>query len=336
MINLKTTYLGVELKNPIIVGASNFMKDLDKVKSIAQAGAAALVFKSLFEEQINLEKAQLDDDLRLYNERYGEMISMHPHLEHAGAKEHLLQLKRVKESVDIPVFASLNALYKETWVTYAKELEAIGVDGLELNFFSVPKRLEEEGSNIEDKQLDVIASVKSSVDIPVAVKLSPFYSNPLNVIYKMDKEKVDGFVLFNKFFEPEIDVIQEKMVFPFNLSSAGDYRMALRYAGLLHGHLGGSICSSGGIMEGEDVIRMLLAGSDAVQIVSTLYKNEVRHLTKMLADITSWMQEKNYTSIDDFKGKLSRKHLKDPFVYQRAQYVDIIMNPQGVVKDFPV
>jgi dihydroorotate dehydrogenase (fumarate) len=336
MANLTTTYMGLELKNPIIAGASNLMKDLNKVKEIEQAGASALVFKSLFEEQINLESAQLDDDLRLYNERYGEMISMHPHLEHAGPKEHLLHLKRVKESVNIPVFASLNAIFKETWVEYAQELEKVGVDGLELNFYSVPKKLEEEGVNIEEKQLNVIEAVKNAVNIPISVKLSPFYSNPLNVIYKMDKQQVDGFVLFNRFFEPEINVDKEEMEFPFNLSADGDYRLSLRYAGLLHGHLNGSICSSTGIMEGHDVLRMLLAGADVVQVVSTLYKNKIGHIGTMLKEMEKWMDDRGYASIDDFKGKLSRKQLKDPFVYQRAQYVDIIMNPQGVIKNFPV
>ncbi len=328
--------MGLELKNPIIAGASNLMKDLNKVKEIEQAGAAALVFKSLFEEQINLESAQLDDDLQLYNERYGEMISMHPHLEHAGPKEHLLHLKRVKESVDIPVFASLNAIFKETWVEYAQELEKVGVDGLELNFYSVPKKLEEEGVSIEEKQLNAIEAVKNAVNIPVSVKLSPFYSNPLNVIYKMDKQQVDGFVLFNRFFEPEINVDKEEMEFPFNLSVQGDYRLGLRYAGLLHGNLNGSICSSTGIMEGQDVLRMLLAGADTVQVVSTLYKNKIGHIGTMLKEMEKWMDDRGYASIDDFKGKLSRKQLKDPFVYQRAQYVDIIMNPQGVIKNFPV
>ncbi|MFO7939777.1 MAG: dihydroorotate dehydrogenase-like protein [Bacteroidales bacterium] len=336
MANLKTTYMGLELKNPIIAGASNLMKDLDKVKEIEQAGASALVFKSLFEEQINLESAQLDDDLNLYNERYGEMISMHPHLEHAGPKEHLMHLKKVKEAVDIPVFASLNAIFKETWVEYAQELEKVGIDGLELNFYTVPKKLEEEGVSVEEKQLNVIEAVKSAVNIPVSVKLSPFYSNPLNIIYKMDKQQVDGFVLFNRFFEPDIDVDKEEMKFPFNLSSPGDYRLGLRYAGLLHGHLNGSICSNTGIMEGNDVLRMLLAGADVVQVVSTLYKNKIGQIDKMLKEIEKWMDDRGYDTIDDFKGKLSRKHLKDPFVYQRAQYVDIIMNPQGIIKNFPV
>ena len=336
MANLKTTYMGLELKNPIIAGASNLMKDLDKVKEIEKAGASALVFKTLFEEQINLESAQMDDDLSLYNERYGEMISMHPHLEHAGPKEHLMHLKKVKEAVDIPVFASLNAIFKETWVEYAQELEKVGIDGLELNFYAVPKKLEEEGVSIEEKQLNVIEAVKSAVSIPVSVKLSPFYSNPLNIIYKMDKQQVDGFVLFNRFFEPEINVEKEEMEFPFNLSSPGDYRLALRYAGLLHGQLNGSVCSSTGIMDGKDVLRMLLAGADVVQVVSTLYKNKIGQVDTMLKEIEKWMDDRGYSSLDEFKGKLSRKQLKDPFVYQRAQYVDIIMNPQGVIKNFPV
>ncbi|MEA2105552.1 MAG: hypothetical protein U9P82_02365 [Bacteroidota bacterium] len=168
--------------------------------------------------------------------------------------------------------------------------------------------------------------IKKAVKIPVSVKISPFYSNPLNFIQKLDHLKVDGIIIFNRLFEPEIDIKEEKHIFPFNLSNKGDYRLALRYAGLLHGQIDADVAAASGIFDGEEVVKLLLAGADTVQVVSTLYKNKIEHATQMISQINSWMDEKGYKKIDDFKGKLARKNTKDPFVYLRAQYVDILLN----------
>jgi len=336
MADLSTNYLGLELKNPIIAGASNLVTSIENVKAMEKAGVAAIVFKSLFEEQINLESAELDEDLEAYNERHAEMITLFPDLEHAGPKEHLLHLKKVKQNTSIPIIASLNAIYEETWVEYAQLIEETGVDALEINLYHVPKKFEITNKETEEKQLDVVKSIKKAVKIPVSVKISPFYSNPLNFIQKLDHLKVDGIIIYNRLFEPEIDIEQEKHIFPFNLSNKGDYRLSLRYAGLLHGNINADITASSGIFEGEDVIKLLLAGADTVQVVSTLYKNKIEHATKMLNEIKKWMEQKGYSSIDDFRGKLARKNTKDPFVYFRAQYVDILLNSsENLLKSYP-
>jgi len=336
MADLSTNYLGLELKNPIIAGASNLVTSIENVKAMEKAGVAAIVFKSLFEEQINLESAELDEDLEAYNERHAEMITLFPDLEHAGPKEHLLHLKKVKQNTSIPIIASLNAIYEETWVEYAQLIEETGVDALEINLYHVPKKFEITNKETEEKQLEVVKSIKKAVKIPVSVKISPFYSNPLNFIQKLDHLKVDGIIIYNRLFEPEIDIEQEKHIFPFNLSNKGDYRLSLRYAGLLHGNINADITASSGIFEGEDVIKLLLAGADTVQVVSTLYKNKIEHATKMLNEIKKWMEQKGYSSIDDFRGKLARKNTKDPFVYFRAQYVDILLNSsENLLKSYP-
>ena len=336
MADLSTNYLGLELKNPIIAGASNLVTSIENVKAMEKAGVAAIVFKSLFEEQINLESAELDEDLEAYNERHAEMIKIHPDMEHAGPKEHLLHLKKVKENTTIPIIASLNAIYEETWVEYAKMIEETGVDALEINLYHVPKKFEITSKETEEKQLEVVKSIIKAVKIPVSVKISPFYSNPLNFIQKLDNLKVDGIIIFNRLSEPEIDIEQEEHIFPFNLSNKGDYRLSLRYAGLLHGNINADITASSGIFEGEDVIKLLLAGADTVQVVSTLYKNKIEHATKMLNEIKKWMEQKGYSSIDDFRGKLARKNTKDPFVYLRAQYVDILLNSsENLLKSHP-
>ena len=275
--------------------------------------------------------------MEAYNDRHAEMTGIYPEMKHAGPKEFLLQLKKIKEIATIPVIASINALYEETWVEYAKLIEKTGVDALEINLFKAPKKFEETAQDSEEFKLKIIKSVKKAVKIPVAVKLSPFYSSMLNFISEIDKIGVKSFVLFNKLFEPEIDIKTEKPIFPFNLSSKGDHRLPLRFAGLLHGNIKANICSSGGVFDGDDAIKLLLAGADTVQVVSTLYKNKIGQISNIVNRLNEWMDEKSYKTINDFRGKLSRKNCKDPYVYLRAQYVDILLNSADeLLKNHPV
>ncbi len=332
MVNLKTNYLGLELKNPVIVGASDLVTDLVNIKAAEDAGAAAIVYKSLFEEQIQLERYKLDEEMNEYNERNAEMIDLFPSVDHAGPKEFLHNLRRAKESVKIPLIASLNAVNKDTWLEYAKLIEDTGVDAIELNFYAVPRDFEKQGEAIVKEQIDILKEIKRSLSIPVSVKLSPFYTNALKVISDMDKSGVDGFILFNKMFQPDIDLTHEKHTSPFNLSAEHEYRLPLRFAGLLHGRIKASICSSTGIYEGKDIVKMIMAGSDVVQVVSTLYKNKIVHITKMLDDLESWMKTKGYNSLKDFRGKLSEKNMKDPFVYKRGQYVELLLKSGELMK----
>jgi dihydroorotate dehydrogenase (fumarate) len=336
MADLSATYMGVKLKNPIILGASNLVTKPEVVKELEEAGIAAIVYKSLFEEQIQLESLQFDEDLNEYANRNSEMGRIFPDLEHAGPKEHLLHLKRLKESTSVPVFASLNAIYEPSWVEYAKQLEETGIDGLELNLYATPGYFEIGASSIEDKQYQIVKSVKKALRIPVSVKLSPFYTNTLNFIKKLDEAGIDGFVMFNRFFQPEIDIDHETFNFPWELTQSRDHHLALRYVGLLHGNIEGSICANRGIYNAEDTIRLLLAGADVVQVVSTIYKNQPSYVTTILAEISAWMDKKGYQTLNDFRGNLSRKNLKDPYTYQRAQYVDILAKSEEIFKKYPM
>ncbi|MBN1332517.1 MAG: hypothetical protein JW971_02040, partial [Synergistales bacterium] len=205
MVDLRTSYMGVELENPFIVGACEMTAHMEALRKIEEAGAGAVVIKSLFEEQVQLEALRLEDELTEYDERHAEMIGIHPTLEHGGPKEHLHWVKKVVGAMGIPVFASLNCVNRETWVEYAKELEKTGVRGLELNFYSTPLDMDREGSHIEKEQADIFGEVKRSVSLPVSLKLSPFYANPLNMIKMLDEAGADGFVLFNRFFQPDIE-----------------------------------------------------------------------------------------------------------------------------------
>lgn len=336
MADLSTTYMGVKLKNPLILGASNLVTKPEVIKELEEAGIAAIVYKSLFEEQIQLENLQFEEDLNEYTDRNSEMGRLFPDIEHAGPKEHLYNLKKLKQNTSVPVFASLNAMYEPSWVEYAKLLEETGVDGLELNLYATPGYFEVGASSIEDKQYQIVKSVKKAVKIPVSVKLSPFYTNTLNFVKKLDEAGVDGFVMFNRFFQPEIDIETETFHFPWELSQARDHHLALRYVGLLHGNIEASICASRGIYTSEDVIRLILAGADVVQIVSAVYKKELSYVATILEGIHTWMDKKGYKKLDDFRGNLSRKNMKDPFTYQRAQYVDILSKSEEIFKKYPM
>ena len=336
MADLSTTYMGLKLKNPIILGASNLVNKPEAIKQLEDAGIAAIVYKSLFEEQIQLETLQFDEELQEYENRNAEMTRLFPDLEHAGPKEHLFNVKTLKANTTVPVIASLNAIYETTWVEYAKELEQTGVDALEINLYATPGYFEVAGSGIEDKQVLVVKSIKKAVKIPVSVKLSPFYTNTLNFIKKLDEAGADGYVLFNRFFQPDIDIEEELFHYPWDLSQERDHQLTLRYAGLLYGNIDASVCASRGISDTQDVIKMLLAGADVVQVVSAIYRHQPPFVTTVLNELSDWMDKKGYKSLDDFRGKLSRKNLKDPFTYQRAQYVDILMKSEEVFKKYPM
>lgn len=336
-MNLSTKYLGLELKNPIIVGASNLVTKIEMLKKLEQAGAAAIVYKSLFEEQIQLENLEMHQDMTDYNERNAEMTNLfQDDLYEAGPQEFLMNFAAAKKALTIPLIASLNAVYDETWIEYAKKLEEAGADALELNFYTAPVEFDVDGRGILSEELDIIEVVKKVVKIPVSVKLSLFYTNPLYTISEMDKKGANGFVLFNRLFQPDINIDDETHHFPYNLSNEQDNRLALRFSGLLYSNIKGSVCASQGIFTGADVIKMLLAGADVVQVVSTIYKNGPKQITKMLEEMTAWMATRQYEKIEDFRGKLSRATLKDPFTYKRAQYVDILMKSGEIFKKYPM
>lgn len=328
MTDLTTKYLGLTLKNPIVVGASNLVTNIDNLIKLEEAGAAAVVYKTLFEEQIRLESYALEQEAGLYEDWDAEHASIFPILGHSGPAEHLMKLKKVKETLKIPVIGSLNCVNEETWEEYAIKMAETGIDALELNFYANVIDPEMTGDSIEGDQLAIVKRVKKAIGIPVAVKLSPFYTNTFGFIKRMDKAGADGFVLFNRLFQPDIDLEREEHHYPYNFSSQKDHRLALRYAGLLYGNVNGSVCSNTGIMTGGDVLKMIMAGADAVQVVSAIYKKGTSHVGTMLRDIRDWMELKKYKSLGKFRGKLSKSHLSDPFAYKRAQYVDILMKSE--------
>ncbi len=333
MKNLETTFMGIKLSNPVILGASSISSSLDQLQKAELNGAGAVVYKTLFEEQVQLESLQLDEQLSMYDDIHAEMTRIAPQIEYSDIDYHLAKLRKTKETLSIPVFASLNAVNKESWVRYAKEIEQTGVDGIEVNLYQTPTNDNIDGERIEGRQIDIIKEIKSQVSIPVSVKLSNEYSNVLNFVKKLDNLNVDSFVLFNSFFQPDIDINREKHTKAFNLSQKGDYKQSLRYTGMLYGNIKADICSSRGIFNGDDAIKLILSGATSVQVVSAIYKNGLDRIGVIKKEISDWMEMKGYNSIDEFKGKLANINLdqnENALVYKRAQYIDLLMSSDTI------
>ena len=331
MVNLETSYMGIKLKNPIIAGASALTGNIDSVKRIEAAGAAAIVIKSLFQEEIQLSTWKFDEYINRYNDLHAEMTSQYPTIVHSGAKSHIYWVKKTKEAVSIPVIASINAIDDDAWVEYAKNLEAVGVDGIELNFYSIPRNAQQSADELEEKQLEILKRVKLAVKIPVGVKLSPHYTNIVDFVSRLEQVGVDGIVLFNRVFQPDIDIVSEVEKTTFDLSSSSDNKLSLRWTGLLSAAVNVNICSNTGIITGEDVVKMVLAGGSAVQVVSTLYKNNIEYIDNMIRDMVNWMGDKNYKTIQDFRGKLNKERINDPWAYERVHYIKQLLSKEETI-----
>jgi dihydroorotate dehydrogenase (fumarate) len=328
MVNLNVEYMGLELINPVIIGACEMTSDVDTIRKIEKSGAGAVVIKSLFEEQIQYERYWLEEETTRFDDLHAEMADDFPEVYHSGPDKHLMWVRRAVEAVDMPVIASLNAVNEDTWIEYSKKLEETGAQGLELNLYQTPEKLEVSGSDIEMEQIKMVEKVVKSVDIPVSVKLSENYTNPLNFIHKLDGAGVSGFVLFNRFFQPDIDVMSGEEIFRNTYSDPGDYKRALRYAGILRGKISGDICASGGIYSGMDAMKLLMAGANTIQTVSAIYKHGLEHVETMLKQITEIVDGKGEKDLDDLIGTMSKENMDDPFAYTRYHYIRMLNKPK--------
>ncbi|HZJ74241.1 MAG TPA: dihydroorotate dehydrogenase-like protein [Perlabentimonas sp.] len=331
MKKLKTTYMGIELDNPIILGACSMSNDTDNLLKAEDNGIGAIVFKSLFEEQVQLERLQLEERLTEYDNVHAEMITTHPNIEFSDTEKHLVHLRKAKERLSVPLIASLNAVNQNSWLEYAKELAQTGVDGLELNLYQTPTDFDKESKEIEDYQINIVKKIKETLSLPVSVKLSSEYTNALSLIKKMDAVGVDGFVLFNAFFQPDININSLKHKRNFNLSKKGEYRKTLRYTGMLYGAIEADVCGSRGIFDGDDIIKNILSGSACVQMVSSLYKNGLEQIDVVKKQLSEWMEKKEFSSIEEFRGKMAQKNLApESMVYKRTQYIDLLMRSDNI------
>ena len=325
MADLTTSYMGIPVSSPVIVGACSLSGRLSTIQEIEEAGAGAMVIKSLFEEQIMAEALRLAEQLAVGSERFAESLTYFPPLEHAGPAEHLMWVAKTRKAVRMPLFASLNAVSPDGWAGFAKQLQDTGVDGLELNLYAVQTDAERTSQDIEKDLFDTVRKVLHEVTIPVAVKLSPFYTNLIHVATELDQVGARALVLFNRFLQPEIDEESQTLRNAMNLSRPEDARLPLRYIALLHGRIKADLVATTGVHHAAGVARQLLAGATAVQVVSTLYLHGVDHLQNINAELAGWMDRHGYAAIADFRGRLSQEDVPDRFAFERAQYVELLM-----------
>ncbi len=325
-MNLPTTYLGLSLKNPVMPGASPLVDQLDTVRRLEDAGAAAVVMHSLFEEQITND--QLAEFAHTENpaESFSEATSYFPHMDDyvLGPDRYLEQIARIKESVDIPVIGSLNGISLGGWTDYARLIQQAGADALELNVYYVATDPDEPGLAVEKRTLDILQAVRESVTIPVAVKLSPFFSSPGHFAKQLDSLGAAGLILFNRFYQPDIDIEELEATHRLDLSNSTELRLRLRWTAILHGHLKADIAVSGGVHTVEDIIKAIMCGASAVQVVSCLLKYGPSHIGSLVKGLSHWLEDHEYDSIDQMRGSMSLQHCPDPTVFERANYLRVL------------
>ncbi len=322
-MDLSTTYLGLHLKNPIVPSASPLSYSLDSMKRLEDAGAPAIVMYSLFEEQIAHEAAELDHYLNYGKESFAEALTYFPEAReyNVGPEEYVELVRKAKQYLEIPVIGSLNGISIGGWIQYAKKIEQPGADALELNIYYIPTDPRVTSTDVEDRYLEVLHEVKRTVHIPVAMKLSPFFSSMAYMAKRLELAGADGAVLFNRFYQPDIDLELLEVAPNVVLSAPGEMRLPLRWVAILYGRIKMSLAATTGIHSAQDVVKMVMAGADVTMMCSALLKNGPGHLTTVLTDLDLWMLEHEYTSIEQMKGSMSQKSVADPAAFERANYV---------------
>jgi len=327
MIDLSTKYMGLNLKNPIVPSASPLMRDIDKVRRMEDLGAAAIVMDSLFEEQIKYEAEELNYFLEYGTESFAESLSYFPSGDDffLGPEIYLERIRNLKNAVDIPVIASLNGIDAGDWIKHSKLIEEAGADALELNIYFLETSFSVSSRDVEERHLEIVKAVKENVNIPIAVKFSPFFSSLASFAQELsDAGKADALVLFNRFYQPDIDIENLEVVPHLVLSDSHELRLPLRWIAILYGHITASMAITSGIHTYEDILKALMAGADVVQMTSVLLKDGIDIIKSFIDNISSWMEEHEYSSVDTLKGSLSQKSCPDPAAFERANYMNTL------------
>ena len=325
-MDLSTSYLGLKLRTPLVPSASPLSEDLDTIKQMEDAGAAAVVLHSLFEEQLRQDSAELAYNLDHGTYSFAEALTYFPEPEEfrLGPEEYLKHISNAKKAVKIPIIASLNGSSVGGWTKYAKGIQVAGADAIELNIYNIPTDENLTSAQIEQAYLDILKAVKSEVTIPVAVKLSPFFTNFANMAKRLDKAGANGLVLFNRFYQPDIDLESLEVKPNILLSTPMAMRVPLRWIALLYGKLGANLAATSGVHRASDVLKMLMAGADVTMMCSALIRHGVRQLSVVERDLVAWMEEHEYSSVTQLKGSLSQKNCAEPSAFERAQYMKAI------------
>mgnify|MGYP002863507133 CR=1 FL=1 len=327
-MDLKTKYMGLELKNPLVPSSSPLSKELGAVKALEDAGASAIVVYSLFEEQIKHEAEEYEHFMSYGTESFAEALNYFPEQNEyfLGPEEYLNHIRKIKETVSIPVIGSLNGISKSGWMKYGKLIEEAGADGLELNIYQVAADMNKDGSTIEEIYIRDLKAIKNTLKIPVAMKLSPYFSSMANMAKKLDEAGADALVLFNRFYQPDFDLDNLEVVPNIVLSNNWELRLPLRWLAILYGKVKASLAATSGIQTHYDLIKVMMAGGDAAMICSELLRNGTIRIKEILGGLEKWMEENEYDSIDMMKGSLSQKSVADPAAFERANYMKALNN----------
>ena len=322
-MDLTTTYLGLNLKNPIVPSAGPLSHTVDSMKRLEDAGASAIVMYSLFEEQIVHDAAELNYFLTQGTESFAEALTYFPEADdyNLGPEEYVEHIHRAKGTLGIPVIGSLNGVSAGGWVKFARKIEEAGADAIELNVYYIPTDPALTGTTVEERYIEVLRAVKSTVKIPVAIKLSPFFSSMANMARRLDDAGANGLVLFNRFYQPDFDLEVLEVTPNVILSTPQAMRLPLRWVAILHGQVKASIAATSGIHTTQDVLKMLMAGADVTMMCSALLKHGAGRIGEVLTELTRWMEEHEYESVRQMKGSMSQKSVADPAAFERANYM---------------
>jgi dihydroorotate dehydrogenase (fumarate) len=333
MTDLSTTYLGLNLKNPLVASASPLSKKLDTARKLEEAGIAAVVMYSLFEEQIIHESLELDHYLNRGTESYAEALSYLPDggLYGISPEKYLNQVAGLKKALSIPVIGSLNGVSKGGWTNYARKIEEAGADALELNLYFIPTDLDMTSGDIEDMQVELVAEVKSAIKIPLAVKISPFVTAIPNFVKRLVEAGADGLVLFNRFYQPDFDLDELEIIHSLDLSSSAELRLPLRWISILHGKVDVDFALTSGVHTHRDMIKTMMAGAKVAMTASNLLHNGEQVVGQILSELEAWMKEREYESIRQMQGSMSQKSVKEPAAFERANYMKVL----GSFRDLP-
>lgn len=325
-MNISTTYMGMPLKSPIVVSACTLSEEMDNILKMEDSGAGAVVLFSLFEEQIKLEMAHVEAVKHSTSNQFAEFDHLFPGLDEfkEGSEGYLDHIRQAKERVDIPIIASLNGITNEGWIDYAAQIEEAGADALEINIFFIPGDVLLSGSAVEHRYLNILDAVKKTVKIPVAVKLNPYFSNTGNIALRMHQYGANALVLFNRFYQPDFDIHQVKILQNLRYSEANEIRLPLLWISALYNRVPIGLAANTGVQSANEVIKYLLAGADVAMTASILYKNGISYLHNMNHALKTWMFTHGYDTIDSFRGYLSQEEIADPTKIDRENYMSIL------------
>ena len=335
MVDTRTTVLGLELKNPLVAGASPLSKEISSIRKLEDAGVAAVVLNSLFEEQIIKESLALDYYLNQGTESFAEALTYFPEMDtfNIGPDAYAEHIQKAKKAVDIPVIGSLNGFTPGGWLEYAKKIEEAGADALELNIYYLPTELDFPSEDLEDSYFELVSDVRQSIHIPLAVKLSPYFSALPAFSQRLVNAGANGLVFFNRFYQPDLDINRLKVNPEVFLSTSHDLRLPLRWIAILFGRLQTDLILSSGVHKPEDLIKAIMAGAKAAQVVSALLAGGEVYARTLLSGLEEYMNEKGYSSVQEMRGVLSQKNVAEPAVFERANYLKVLDSYKQVIED---